>query len=122
MLSLIEDLPEGVVGVEAQGVVSAGDYEAVLVPALEAAIASSPDGKASVLYIAGHEFPDYTVGALWQDTKFGFGHMRAWKRIAIVSDADWLHKAVHALAWMIPGEARVFTTEAVQSARAWVIG
>jgi SpoIIAA-like len=122
VLSLIEDLPQGVVGVEAQGVVSAGDYEAVLVPALEAAIANSPDGKASVLYVAGHEFPDYTVGALWQDTKFGFGHMRAWRRIAIVTDADWLHKAVHALAWLIPGEAHVFPTEDVHAARAWVIG
>jgi hypothetical protein len=48
--------------------------------------------------------------------------MRSWRRIAIVSDAEWLHRAMHALAWMIPGEARVFSTEDIHAARAWVIG
>jgi len=38
VLTLIEDLPPGVVGVEAHGNVTAGDYERVLVPAVEAAL------------------------------------------------------------------------------------
>ena len=37
MLSLIEDLPAGVVGIEAGGKVTAEDYEQVLIPAVEAA-------------------------------------------------------------------------------------
>jgi hypothetical protein len=36
VLRLIEDLPEGIVGVEARGTVTAEDYERVLVPAVEA--------------------------------------------------------------------------------------
>ena len=48
-----------------------------------------------MLHVAGHEFSDYTAGALWKETKFGFAHMRSWRRIAIVSDAEWLHRAMH---------------------------
>jgi hypothetical protein len=65
MMNLIADLPPGVVGVEAEGQVSAEDYEQVLVPAVEAARANAPDGRVSLLYVLGHEMPDYTVGAGW---------------------------------------------------------
>jgi len=30
-------------------------------------------------------------GALWQDLKFGVEHIRAWKRIALVTDIEWMH-------------------------------
>jgi hypothetical protein len=121
MLELISDLPEGVVGVQAKGEVTAEDYKQLLVPALEKAIEASEDGKISVLYVAGHEFPDYTMGAYWQDTKLGMTHLRAWRRVALVSDADWLRHAMHALGWMFPGEAKIFKADEVDAARAWVV-
>jgi hypothetical protein len=31
-------------------------------------------------------------------------HHSAFKRIAVVSDKDWVAHALHALAWMVPGE------------------
>src|SRR5262245_30897786 len=104
----MQGLPEGVVGVEADGDVTAADYENVLVPAVEAARAASADGKVRLLYVFGREFPDYTAGAAWADTKLGLGHVRSWERIAIFSDADWLRKAIHGLGWMMPGEVKVF--------------
>ena len=82
MLTLIPDLPSNVVGVEADGKVTSGDYEKLLVPAVEAALAASPEGKVRVLYVLHDDFPDYTTGAMWEDTKLGFGHFRAWERIA----------------------------------------
>jgi SpoIIAA-like len=122
MLKLIEDLPKGIVGVEAAGEVTADDYRHVLVPAFDAAKAAAADGKVSVLYVIGADFPDYSAGALWQDTELGVGHLRSWRRIAVVSDAQWLSQAVHALGWLVPGEARVFPTAQLQDARAWVSG
>jgi hypothetical protein len=118
VLTLIEDLPEGVVGVEAHGKVTADDYEQVLVPALDAARERS--GRVRILYVLGQDFPDYTAGAAWEDTKLGLGHLRAWERIAIVTDADWLHRAVHGLGWMMPGEVKVFRGSELDSAREWV--
>jgi hypothetical protein len=120
MLTLIPDLPEGVVGVEAQGQVAASDYEQVLVPAVDAARQAAGEGKVRLLYVLGSDFPDYTSGAAWEDTKLGLGRIRSWERIAIVSDADWLRRAVHGLGWMMPGDVKVYGADEVDAARAWV--
>jgi hypothetical protein len=120
MLTLIEDLPQDVVGVEAHGKVTAEDYERVLVPAVDAVSARAGGGGVRLLYVLGHEVPDYTAGAAWEDAKLGLGHLRSWERIAIVGDADWLRHAVHGLGWLMPGEIKVFALEELDSARAWV--
>jgi SpoIIAA-like len=119
MLTLIEDLPEGVVGVEAHDKVTAEDYENVLVPAVEAA-RQAGDGKVRLLYVLGHDFPDYTGGAAWEDAKLGIGRLRSWERIAVVSDADWLHRAIHGLGWLMPGEVKIFRLAELDDAREWV--
>jgi len=119
MLTLIPDLPEGVVGIEAQGHVAASDYEQVLIPAVDAAREAAGDGKVRLLYVLG-ELPDYTAGAAWEDTKLGLGRIRSWERIASVSDADWLHRAIHGLGWMMPGDVKVYRTHELDDARAWV--
>jgi hypothetical protein len=120
MLTLIEDPPDGVVGIEAHDKVTAEDYERVLVPAVEAARATSGDGRVRLLYVLGHEFPDYTAGAAWEDAKLGIGHLRSWERIAIVGDADWLRHAIHGLGWLMPGEIEVFGLQELDRAREWV--
>ena len=117
MLKLIEDLPDGVVGVEAHGKVTAEDYENVLVPAVEAA---RKDGKVRLLYVFGDDFPDYSAGAAWEDAKLGIGHLRSWERIAVVSDEDWLRRAIGGLGWLMPGEIRVFKLDDLDDAREWV--
>jgi SpoIIAA-like len=104
VLTLIEDLPEGVVGVAARGKVTSEDYEQVLVPAVEAAGAKSGDGKMRLLYVLGHEFPGCTAGAAWEDTKLGLGHLGTWERVAVVGDADWLRRAIGGRGWIMPGE------------------
>jgi SpoIIAA-like len=120
MLTLIPDLPPTVVGVEAHGKVTADDYEQVLVPAVEAAHKASESGKVRLLYVLGHEFPDYTAGAAWQDTKLGLGHLRTWERIAVVGDSDWLRHAIHGLGWAIPGDVKAFEMKELDEARDWV--
>jgi SpoIIAA-like len=122
VLTLLADLPDAVVGVEARGRVTAEDYARVLVPAVEAARAKSGDGRVRLLYVLGHESPDYTAGAAWEDTKLGLGHLGSWERIAMVSDADWLRHAIHGLGWLMPGEIKVFGVAELDDARAWVSG
>jgi hypothetical protein len=118
VLTLMTDLPAGVVGVEAHGKVTASDYEQVLVPAVEAALQG--DGKLRLLYVFGSDFPDYSAGAAWQDTRLGLGHLRSWERIAIVGDADWLRRSLQALGWAMPGEVRMFAADELDAARAWI--
>ena len=120
MLTLISDLPATVVGVEAHGKVTAEDYEKVLIPAVEAAEAASSEKKVRVLYVLGREFPEFTAGAVWEDTKLGLGRFRRWERIAVVGDAVWVRRAIHGLGWAMPGEIRVYASDTLTEARLWV--
>jgi hypothetical protein len=118
MMELIGNLPDGVVGVQASGKVTKEDYEAKLIPAVQATIEAQ--GKVRLLYVLDDDFDGYSLGAMWQDTKVGMGHFRDWERIAVVTDADWLEKSVQAVGWLMPGEVRGFDEDDLDDARAWV--
>ena len=120
VLTRIPGLPATVVGVEAHERVTAEDYESVLIPAIEAAVAASSDGKVRVLYVLGRKLPDFTAGAAWEDAKLALGRLRHWERIAVVSDAVWLRRAIHTVGWAMPGEIGVYATDKLNDAHAWV--
>src|SRR5688500_17915503 len=73
-----------------------------------------------------HHFGWFQPGAFWEDLKFGIGpgiaHHSSWERMAIVSNADWIHHAMGVFGWMVPGEARVFPGAEMDAATAWVAG
>jgi hypothetical protein len=118
MIKVIEDMPEGTIGFEASGKVTNEDYETVLVPTVRAALEK---GEVRMLYVLP-DGTDYSPGAMWADTKLWAGNLRGWKRVAIVSDADWLENAIKAFGWMMPGEVRVFDDDdEVQEAKDWLV-
>ncbi len=49
-------------------------------------------------------------------------HHSKFKRIAVVSDRDWVAHAMHAFAWMIPGELKVFGLGELDAAKEWAAG
>ena len=119
MIRVIENMPVGTVGVEASGKVTEEDYRTVLVPLLDKAL-ESPDGV-RLLYILGHDF-SYSAGAMWADTKLFAKNLKGWKRVAIVSDADWLENSIKAFGWMMPGRIKVFESDDVDDAKEWLVG
>ncbi len=122
MIERIDDAPAGVTALRADGEVSAEDYKQVLEPALAAAAES---GEIRLLYVLGADF-EMRPAAMAQDAKvglgIGIGHHSAWKRTAIVTDAGWVAGSIHAFAWMMPGEVRVFGLAEEDAARTWVAG
>ncbi len=57
---------------------------------------------------------------MWEDFKVGVGHLTRWDKIAVVTDIDWIRKAVHLFAFLVPATTKLFSrTEAVQ-ARTWI--
>jgi hypothetical protein len=118
MITLLEGLPENVVGAEATGTVTDDDYENVLIPAVRES--RDAHGKVRLLYVLGEAFEGWTAGAMWQDAKLGLREPSAWEKIAVVSDRDWLRHAVGALGWMLPGEVRVFEVADLDEAKEWV--
>ena len=56
---------------------------------------------------------------MWEDAKLGIGELKAWEKVAVVADNDWVHHMVKAFGWMIPGEVRVFALDNLDAAKSW---
>ena len=118
MMKLITDLPEPVVGVVASGKVSAHDYETVLIPAIEAALKTH--NRVRVLYQIDAGFNDFSLGAMWDDLKLGLSHLKAWEKVAVVTDSDALAGATKAFSFAIPCPIKVFGNAALAEAKRWI--
>lgn len=116
MIEKLTGMPDGVVGLRASGEVSADDYRDVLVPLLDDALTG---GGVRLLYVVD-EHTTFSAGALFADAKFGAGHLKGWKRLAVVSDAGWLENSIKAFGWMMPGEIKVFDGDKTDEAKSWL--
>jgi hypothetical protein len=116
-IRLLEDLPENVLGVEATGKVTQDDYEKILGPAVRDKLAAHE--RIRFVYVVGEDFDGWTAGAMWEDAKLGLKDPKAWEKVAVVTDKDWLKHSVKAFAWMIPGEVRCFQLDQLAAAEDW---
>ncbi len=119
MLQIIPDLPEQVVGVRASGQVTAEDYESVVIPAVEAALLKFDSIR--FLYHLGPAFTGFTAGAMWDDMKLGLGHLRNWKRVAVVTDHKWVEGALRLLSFAMPCPVKLFPDAELPEAKHWVV-
>ena len=115
MIKELDGMPAGVIGFEATGMLRAEDYRDVVLPALERAAAG---GEVRFVVVIP-EFRGMSGGAVWQDLRVGVEHFRAWKRIALVTDIDWMTQMTALFGWMTPGEVRVFRLAQRDEAIAW---
>lgn len=118
MLTVINDLPDHVLGVRASGEVTNADYVDALVPAVEDKL--SRFRKIRLLYVTGDGFEGFSPGAAWEDAKIGMHHATAFERVALVTDVGWLETAAKAFGFAFPGEVRVYGAGDVETAREWV--
>ncbi len=117
MIRALDGMPPGVLGFEAVDDVEKEDYEDVLVPAVNAAIAEH--GKVRLVYVLGPEFDDYEGGAVWEDLELGARHPASFERVAVVTDARWAGPAIRVLSVLWPGQARAFPLSQLESAKKW---
>jgi hypothetical protein len=122
MIERVSDMPDGTLGFRASGEVSREDYDGVLLPPLREALERGHEIR--LLFQIGPGFGKFTAGALMEDTRtgltLGLGHLRSWRRCALVTDVDWVRHTVELLGWMTPGELRLFDHEQLDEAKAWV--
>ena len=50
----------------------------------------------------------------------GLKHRSAWRRMAVVTDKDWIRHASAAAGWLAPGEIRIFDGREEAWATAWL--
>jgi hypothetical protein len=117
-VTVMSGLPDDVIGLSAEGVIEARDYDEVIVPLIERKLQEFD--RVKLLYRIGRGFERYTPGAIWSDTRIGIKHLTRFSRIAVVSDVPWIRHAVRLFAPMIPAEVHVFADDELDAARAWI--
>lgn len=118
MIELLNDFPDSGIGVRAAGKVSRQDYEDVVVPAIEHMIESS--GKINFLLLLDTPLSNYSVGADFKDILIGLQYYKHWRKIAIVSDEEYVRKFVVGINYPLPGETKAFTVSELEEAKSWV--
>jgi hypothetical protein len=83
-------------------------------------------GEARVLFVLT-DFEGLELGASFEDIKTGFGvelgHRKEWKRLAVVTDVDWVARAMRMFAWAMPGELAVYEDlDQLDEAKSWAVG
>ena len=96
------------------------DYRTTLVPAVDAANAGGR--KVRLLLEFGEAYEGLDPSAVAADAGLGVEHFRSFERLAVVSDLDWVRRAIGLFGPLIPGEVRVFPLHESEQARAWVRG
>src|SRR5262245_51572571 len=119
MLEPIEDLPEGVIGFEAKGKLHTSDYTEVLQPAIREVLDRGDDVRIVLVF---ETFDGLSGGAVWQDLKMGLGHLNRWKRIALVTDVEWMIHLTSLFGWLTPGELQHFALAQRPEAITWASG
>jgi hypothetical protein len=117
----LEGMPAGTIGFRASGRVTRDEYRERLLPAMREAAARN---EVRMVFAVGPGFERFEPGALAEDTKagitLGIGHPHAWKRTALVTDVDWIARALHMFAWLTPGEVRLYELGGLEDAKRWV--
>jgi hypothetical protein len=120
VIERISDMPEGTIGLRAAGKLTRDDYRDVLEPALREGIDS---GELRLVFELKH-FEGLEAAAWPEDLKTGLsswlGHHSAWRRFALVTDTEWVAKAMQMFSWMAPGEVMICKPDQLEEAKRWV--
>ena len=122
MIELLQNMPKGVFGIRVSGRVRGDDLREFR-PTMDEAMKSN---ELRIVEVIAPDYEGFGPGGLVEDLKMGLGalfqHHSAFRRIAIVSDKDWIAHTLHALAWMIPGELKLFGLDELEDAKEWAAG
>ena len=118
MLILMNDLPDNVLGVSAEGKITGTDYETVFIPVLEEKLKTNK--KIRMLYRLGSDFTGFEMSAMLDDAKMGLKHISAWDRIAMVSDHETINSFAKFFGHLMTCELRIFKNDELETAKSWI--
>jgi hypothetical protein len=118
MITQVSGMPGSIIGFEISGVVTARDYEDVVIPAINAA--ASESSKLRLFYHVTPAFESFDLGAMWNDAKVGLEHLANWEKIAVVTDVGWIRSGIKVFGFAVPGEVCVFDNAERDAAMIWL--
>src|SRR5262249_20792786 len=121
MIETLRNMQEGVLGFKGSGKLTRDEYREIMEPIYRAL---EQGGPINLLFVIGDDFSGLDTGALWEDMKaagsVGLKNRSAWRRMAVVTDKDWIRHATAAAGWLAPGELRIFDPGQEDQATAWL--
>lgn len=122
MIEILTDMPEGVTGIRVSGRLLGDDLRGIR-PLMEERLEQH---EIRIVEVIASDYEGFGPGGLVEDLKLGFGslleHHSAFKRIAVVTDKEWVVHTLRALAWMVPGEVALFGLDDLDRAKQWAAG
>lgn len=116
MYQVLEESSGNFIALKAMGKITAKDYD-TLVPYLEKAI--EREGPLC-LFCDLTEFSGMEIAAFWRDLKFSMGHLRDFRRLALVGGRKWMEWCVRLTAPLFKAEMKCFGPGQAGEARAWL--
>lgn len=119
MIEVLSDAPEGVVGFRVSGRLTGNELRE-----FTSTIKEPLNGdELRIVEVIASDYEGFGPGGLAEDLKLGLGmlfqHHSAFKKIAVVTDKEWVAHTLHALAWMVPGEISLFGLDELNRAKVW---
>ncbi len=118
MIEVLKEFPDNVVAFACHRQVTQSDYASVFNPAVTKAFKAHD--KVRLYYETTADFAGIDPAAAWEDTKAGLAHWRHWERMAVVTDVEWIKRAMKVFIFLMPGELRVFPSAQAAQARDWI--
>lgn len=117
-VEILSGYPADVLAIKASGIISSANYKDMIEPALKEKTAQHD--KLKLLYILDDEFKGATSSALWDDAKLSITYFNSFKKVALVTDIEWIRKATKFFSPLIPGEIELFDLEDLKEASSWI--
>jgi hypothetical protein len=118
MIEQIEGRPEGTLEYRCTGRITGEDYEKVLIPGVERALAEHDQIR--LLCQIGPDFEIFQLDAAWDDAKLGLRHWNAFERMAVVTDVAWIRGTIRAMGFALPCPIQIFDLDELDEARRWL--
>ncbi|MGP4056191.1 STAS/SEC14 domain-containing protein [Mycobacterium sp. 4D054] len=122
MIEILDDMPDGVAGFRVSGQVSGDelrDFGTTLATMLGG-------DEIRLVEVVADDYRGFGPGGFLQDLKMGLGTLvhrhSAFRRVAVVTDKDWVAHALHAVGWMVPGDLKLFGIDQLADAKTWAAG
>ena len=120
MIEILADMPEGVAGIKVSGRISGEDLKEFK-PTMDDLLTTGGDIR--IVEVITSDYEGFGPGGLVEDLKLGLGTLfnrhAAFKRVAVVSDKEWVVHTIHLVGWLMPGEVAVFGLDELDRAKQW---
>ena len=120
MIKQLLDAPDNVAAFTANGEVSAGDFETIILPVCRQK--AEQYGELNYLLQLQNDTPNFTIGAWFNDMVLGLQNLTKWNRAAIVTDKQFIHDITAVFSKVMPGEFKGYNHDELSNALQWCAG